>query len=115
MTKGVFGVMCLTLLLAACRARKKSAVERGAGVYARACATCHGSSGMPGRKQGFSVLPPDLAEPALQRRLGDDDIRRTVRDGKGEMPPFGRMLSEEELSQLVAYLRSLPESAPTQR
>ena len=97
----------LALSLVACQGKEKSSLERGAGVYARACASCHGSPGMPGRTVGFAVEPPDLSDEGLQRRLSDADLRRTVTQGKGQMPAFGRMLNDEELSQLVVYLRSL--------
>jgi mono/diheme cytochrome c family protein len=100
-------VLALGVGLLGCRAKQKRPVERGAGVYARACATCHGSSNLPGRQRGFSVKPPNLADRALQERLSDEDLKRTIHDGKGEMPAFGRMLSDEELSALVDYLRSL--------
>jgi mono/diheme cytochrome c family protein len=114
MWKLLFGVS-LALTLAGCRSGAKTALERGAGVYARACATCHGSLTVPGRTRGFKVKPPFLGEPSLQRRLSDDDLVRTITEGKGEMPPFGRMLSESELNQLVVYLRSLKGSGATAR
>ena len=110
MTRAALAVS-LGLALFGCRAKEKSPLERGAGVYVRACATCHGSARVPGRQLGFKVKPPNLASPDLQRRLSDQALRSTIREGKGEMPPFGRMLSDEELSQLVVYLRSLTASA----
>jgi mono/diheme cytochrome c family protein len=104
------------LLAAGCRSKQKTALERGAGVYTRSCASCHGTPGRSqGRTLGFEVRPPDLAEPAVQKRLSDSDIRRTVREGKGQMPPFGRMLSATELNQLVEYLRSFQPGADAAR
>lgn len=100
----------VALSLVGCRSKEKSVLERGAGVYARSCASCHGSPGMPGRSRGFKIKPPNLGNRALQRRLSDADLVRTIRKGRGEMPSFGRMLSQEELNQLVVYLRSLAAS-----
>ncbi|HEY6728340.1 MAG TPA: cytochrome c [Polyangiaceae bacterium] len=98
-----------------CAREPKPPLERGAGVFQRSCASCHGV----GREQkvalGFKVAPPDLAEPALQARLGDADFRRVIREGKGQMPPFGKMLDDAEVSDLLVYLRSLARSTPPGR
>lgn len=61
---------------------------------------------------GFKVKPPNLSDPELQRRLSDTAIRRVIREGKGQMPPFGKMLTDEEVSDLLLYLRSLARSSP---
>lgn len=107
--------LALGLGVAGCAREPKPPLERGAGVFQRSCASCHGV----GREQkvalGFKVAPPDLAEPALQARLGDADFRKVIREGKGQMPPFGKMLADEEVSDLLVYLRSLARSTPPAR
>lgn len=104
--------LALGLALVGCAREPKPPIERGAGVFQRSCASCHGL----GREQkvglGFKVAPPDLAEPALQQRLSDAEIRRVIREGKGQMPPFGKMLADDEVSDLLVYLRSLARSNP---
>lgn len=111
-TGGWLPALVLGLGLVGCAREPKPPLERGAGVFQRSCASCHGV----GREQkvalGFKVAPPDLAEPALQARLSDADFRRVIREGKGQMPPFGKMLADEEVSDLLVYLRSLARSTP---
>jgi mono/diheme cytochrome c family protein len=58
------------------------------------------------------VPPRDLTDPVLQARLGDDALRETIRYGKGRMPPFGAALSEQEVSDVIAYVRTLNRGAP---
>ncbi|HEU5074775.1 MAG TPA: cytochrome c [Polyangiaceae bacterium] len=98
-----------------CAREPKPPLERGAGVFQRSCASCHGV----GREQkvalGFKVTPPDLADAALQARVSDAEFRRVIREGKGQMPPFGKMLADEEVSDLLVYLRSLARSNPQER
>jgi len=116
---GVCGVhlaaLALALVCLGCAREPKPQLERGAGVFQRSCASCHGV----GREQkvalGFKVAPPDLAAPALQARVSDADFRRIIREGKGQMPPFGKMLAEEEVSDLLVYLRSLARNSPQER
>ena len=106
-------LMCLVCL--GCSREPKPPLERGAGVFQRSCASCHGV----GREQkvalGFKVAPPDLADATLQKRLADADFRKVIREGKGQMPPFGKMLDEEEVNDLLGYLRSLARNNPQAR
>ena len=32
-------------------------------------------------------------------------IRKTVHDGNGNMPPFGEQLSDDEITQVIKYVR----------
>jgi mono/diheme cytochrome c family protein len=91
----------------ACSRRERSPAEHGAGVFLRSCAGCHGANGRGIRPPGFSVAPRDLTDPALQDRLTDELLRETVRYGKGQMPPFGRALAEEDVTGVIAYVRTL--------
>ena len=69
----------------------------GAEVYQTNCSVCHGER---------LVSPggiPDL------RKLRPEDRPRfetTVADGKGQMPAWTGVLSEEEIGQIWAYIRS---------
>jgi mono/diheme cytochrome c family protein len=103
------------LLLAACTRAPKTELERGASVYVRTCASCHGIDGTaPAVAQSFKVPPPDLTDPGLHARLGSAGILQTIREGKGQMPAFGKLLPEDDLAALVTYVGSLSER-PVQR
>lgn len=79
----------------------------GRRVFERDCAACHSaysSSGSKGpslehlfRKQ---FLPSGL--PA-----NDRFVQQTVVGGRNMMPPMGQALSDQELSDLMAYLHTL--------
>lgn len=87
-------------------------MERGQGVFMRACAGCHGPDGRGTHPPGFKVPPRDLTDPVLQSHLSDDALRDTIRHGKGQMPPFGANLSDEELSDVILYVRTLRRPPP---
>ena len=71
----------------------------GKAVYVRVCATCHGADAMG--KTGPALLPFDRE---------DLEVRGIVRDGRGEMPAVSPAdVSDEELVQIVAYLKKLTE------
>ena len=111
----VFG-WCVTLLLiislSGCsRAADKDptgAVQRGRGVYALWCAPCHDAEDLhlvktPPRLEGlfFRQSLPSGA-PAT-----DEQVRATVLDGLGIMPPFRETLKEDEIEDLMEFLHSL--------
>lgn len=103
------GVFALTASLssAACSRAPKSELERGAGVFARACASCHGLDGSGGLRPGFSVPVRDLRDAAFMSQLTDADLRAIIRGGKGQMPPFGALLEEDEVSTVIPFVRTL--------
>ena len=78
---------------------------RGSGVYAAACASCHGADGAGGPKARSIVDPPYLA------LVSDQHVRTTVIAGRGDvgMPDWrgqiaGRALAPQEISDVVAWL-----------
>jgi len=72
-------------------------IEAGTQVYNNYCQTCHGD-GLVSSGQTFDL-----------RRLKADERRRfetSVKNGKGQMPPWGDVLNDEEIDQLWQYVRA---------
>jgi cytochrome c oxidase cbb3-type subunit III len=81
------------------------APERGAAVYVRACARCHGPDGRGGPKGGPIVDPSYLA------LVSDQSLRSTVIAGRSDLghPDWreytsGHPLTPEDISDIVAWL-----------
>ena len=68
------------------------------GADGQACVDCHGENG---RGDGVG---PDLAQRFSQKT--DWQLLNTILDGSGAMPAWGTMLSDEELTDLMAFLRT---------
>ncbi len=77
--------------------------KAGLGVYATNCAGCHQDNG-----QGAPRVGAALAGSKLVTGRPDMSIR-VLLNGKegsiGEMPPLGQSLSDEQLAQVVTYIR----------
>lgn len=70
---------------------------RGAEVYAVYCAACH-------QADGRGNIGPGLISNA---RVGDAVfVARQIRDGLGEMPGFGMVLSLEDMAAVATFVRS---------
>lgn len=74
---------------------------RGAELYGRHCAVCHGADGRP-------VLPgaPDFSSPTGLLK-GDLALLATIRSGKGVMPAFAGLLRDRDILDVVSHLRTL--------
>jgi mono/diheme cytochrome c family protein len=84
-------------IVAPALAQDRAKIQAGAEVYAERCAACHGER-LRATGGAFDLL-----------KLRPDDRERfdkAVNDGKGQMPPWGGVLSPEEIDQLWAYVRS---------
>ena len=76
-------------------------VAAGKAVYDRYCMGCHGQAG--------EGMMPGMPNFALGERLDttDRDLAERIRQGNGVMPGFAGILSDQEIEDVVLYLRSL--------
>jgi len=89
--------------------------SKGKAIYDQYCAGCHGSTGKgDGPAAGaLNPKPRDLSDKAYARTLKDEYLLQITRDGGPAvkksplMPAMGKTLKEDQIKDLVAYLRSL--------
>ena len=76
------------------------------------CAKCHAADGSGKCKMGLKLKVKDYTDPAVQAALTDDEMVKTTaegstKEGRELMKGFKDDLSEKEIKDLVAYIRSL--------
>lgn len=70
------------------------------------CAQCHGADGSGNTIMGSSLHAADLRSAEVQK-LTTPALIKVVQDGKNDkMPPFKDKLSDEEVKDAVAYVRT---------
>jgi mono/diheme cytochrome c family protein len=74
----------------------------GVQVFATVCSRCHGANGEGG-------IGPALADPQVQAKYDDQGLFDTISLGHEatEMLPWGDILTQEQIEQLVRFIRSL--------
>lgn len=73
--------------------------------YDKTCKICHGPAGEG--NAGPALVPFEL---------DDEQLLAKVREGGGEMPPISeRRLSDDEVKQIAAYLRSVKPTSGSAR
>jgi mono/diheme cytochrome c family protein len=79
----------------------------GKHLYAVRCAHCHEDNDLALKK-----TPPDLHDVFARTTLPsgapatDQEVKRVVLSGKGMMPSFSGRFTEEQMTALLAYLRT---------
>jgi mono/diheme cytochrome c family protein len=79
-------------------------------VYRRYCVSCHGTDGKAKTSKGKYSHARDLTETDWQDDVSDERIFNSITNGRnqrGNMPPFGHKLSQQEINSLVTFIRGL--------
>jgi len=88
-------------------------VARGREIYRTACMLCHGRLGIGNDEWVNPVRPPDLADCLANTAEPDEQWHTIVAHGgparglSSVMPAFGDAYSQDEIDDVVAYLRAL--------
>ena len=103
----------------ACAAAAASAqapdLARGKATYKELCAKCHGSGGKGDGKEAATLetKPKDLTDCARMAKFSDDELFRIAKDGgeaaglSNDMPAYKDSLEDDEIQDVVAFLRTL--------
>ena len=85
------------------------AATAGAEVFKTNCATCHGDTGLGDGPAGAALDPAPKNLAYLQAQAGDDYLFWRITTGKEgtSMVPWKGILTEEQIWQAVAFLRTL--------
>jgi mono/diheme cytochrome c family protein len=92
-----------------------SSVDSGGMTFNGDCAFCHGQDGKSPTDVGQAMYPrvPSLASPEVQQ-WSDAELFWIIKNGNRYtgMGAFGKSLTDEQIWDLVRYVRSLREAAP---
>src|ERR1700730_1743454 len=88
----------------------------GANVYKAKCLTCHAKDGSGNTPVGKSLQSADLRSPEVQKK-SDAELTTSISEGKGNMPAFKTLISEDEMHLVLSYVRTLAkgDSAPKKK
>jgi cytochrome c6 len=74
-------------------------------LYKSKCQVCHGPDGR-GSAAGQKIGVKDFHSPEIQK-LTDAELFEATKQGKGKMPAYDKKLTDDQIKQLVKYIRSL--------
>ena len=97
----------MTLMLA-CTSAAVIASAQGpvAGVYKTKCALCHGTTGAADTPAGKAFNVPSFSSETVVKE-SDANLLAVAKSGKGKMPAWQGKLSDDQLKELVAFIRTM--------
>jgi cytochrome c6 len=93
-------------LLAASIAAPVFAQSAGADTYKAKCAMCHGPDGTASTGMGKAMNIPSFKDPA-QVKATDAALIAITKDGKGKMPAYNGKLTDDQIKDVVSFIRTL--------
>lgn len=88
-------------------------IARGKKQYGYDCAMCHGADGGgKGDIGDFKVQPADYRDAKSLKDKTDGELFYIIKNGKGEMPAEGDRAKDNQVWDMVNYLRSLAKKEP---
>ena len=98
-------------------------IERGRQLFVKACASCHGAQGKGDGQMkmmdssGYPLRPRDLTAGIFKGRFDYENLYYRIAAGLpgSPMPGYKDALTEEQISDLVHYIQTLPEEGAEER
>jgi mono/diheme cytochrome c family protein len=88
--------------------------EAGRALYQARCARCHDGDGKGANLHETNPNAPDFTSPRWHQSRTTSALVVSIQDGKGtQMPAFGGRLTDAEVRDVVAYVRSFARTSPT--
>jgi mono/diheme cytochrome c family protein len=95
------GILCCLALPSAAQGQSDAAK-----IYKANCVICHSADGSGDSATGKAMHAKDLRSEEVQKQ-SDAELAEAITKGKGKMPAFGAKLKPEDITKLVAYIRSM--------
>jgi mono/diheme cytochrome c family protein len=74
-------------------------------LYKTKCQPCHGADGK-GSPAGQKIGVKDFHSPEIAK-LSDEELFNSTKQGKGKMPAYDKKLTDDQIKQLIKFIRSL--------
>ncbi len=98
-------VLLLGLFLASCSPQPTKQVspeaQKGQKIFHQVCANCHGPDAMGDHTKAPKLIDVEFLAP----NFSDDEIRETIVKGINKMPSQRSKVSDEEIDEIIKYLR----------
>ncbi len=87
--------------------KNEASLKAGQSLYIKHCASCHGKTGLGDgvKSRALKTFSGDLTGPDYQNQTDGEQFYKT-KFGRGEMPKYEGRLSDEDIWNIVNYMRT---------
>ena len=100
-----FSLVILFLCFSVLFACAQSDATSGKDLFKARCVLCHGDDGKGTTTLGKQMKAFDLNSSKVQLQK-NAALKQVISNGKGNMPPFGAVLSDDQINSLLKYVRT---------
>jgi len=97
--------LIVLLFIASCAPQPTKEVpvefQSGQKYFHQVCSNCHGSDALGKQTKAPKLIDTDF----IQENFSDDEITQIVMEGTDKMPSQRNKVSDEEISEIIKYLR----------
>ena len=80
--------------------------QEAADLYKSKCQVCHGADGKGDTPAGKKLGAKDFHAPEVTK-MSDAELIEVTKNGKNKMPSYDKKLTDDQIKQLVKYIRTL--------
>ena len=107
--KLILGSLVMFVLLLG-SARQSAAQDATQTLYKMKCQICHGPDA-GGSPAGKKLAVKDFQSPEVQKQP-DAELLEVAQKGKNKMPAYAGKLTDNQLTELIKYMRDLAKAGP---
>jgi len=100
--RACYGIASLFLLAASTSIFAQTAAD----TYKAKCQMCHGADGSGNTPAGKSMKTVAFSDPSVKSK-SDADLAAITKSGKNKMPAYSGKLTDAQIHDLIAYIRTL--------
>jgi mono/diheme cytochrome c family protein len=93
-------------IMAASTGTAAFAQDSGADTYKAKCLMCHAADGSGNTPAGKAMKAVPFSSPDLIK-ASDADLIAATKNGKGKMPAYAGKLTDPQIKDVIAYIRTL--------
>lgn len=98
-------LMAMLFLLGLTLVARPALADDAEALYKSKCQVCHGPDGK-GSVAGQKIGVKDFHSPEIQKQ-SDEELFDATKQGKGKMPAYDKKLTDDQIKQLIKYIRSM--------
>lgn len=98
-------VLMAMFLLGIMMVARPALADDAEALYKSKCQVCHGADGK-GSVAGQKIGVKDFHSPEIQKQ-SDAELFDATKQGKGKMPAYDKKLTDDQIKQLIKYIRSM--------